>query len=130
MSSKILDALKKEIAAREKELHALVDAANLVAATATGRGRKASFAIGDIGKIVKTSGKSSPGKGSGKRGRPKGSKNRPGAAKPGPKTGKVAVVKTTEKAARPIKKAAKSSKSKGAKARKAAAAAPASSDNA
>jgi len=127
MSSKILNALKQEIAAREKELHALVDAANLIAATATGRGRKAKFTAGDLDSIVKSAGKSKPSKkGSGKRGRPKGSKNKPGAKKPGPKTaGKKAAAKkpvvAKGKPGRPAgKKAGKAKKSKAGRPRKSA----------
>ena len=40
MSSKILQEIRKQISAREKELTALVQAANLLSATAAGRGRK------------------------------------------------------------------------------------------
>ncbi|MFY7972429.1 MAG: hypothetical protein ACOVOO_10835 [Flavobacteriales bacterium] len=140
MSSKILSALKQEIAAREKELHALVDAANLIAATASGRGRKAKFSTGDIDSIVKAAGKGSPKKkGSGKRGRPKGSKNKPGAKKPGPKTAgkKTAAKKAVVAKAKPgrpaVKKAGKAKKSNAGRPRKSAstsAAPAASSENA
>jgi hypothetical protein len=81
---KLLNEIKQEIARREKELNALVDAANLIASLQTGRGRKVKITakiasiLGKAGSTKSTSAKDG-------RGRPKGSKNKPGAKKTGPK---------------------------------------------
>ena len=79
---KLLNEIKQEIARREKELHSLVDAANLIASLQTGRGRKVKITA-RIASILDKKGsvKST----AGGRGRPKGSKNKPGAKKTGPK---------------------------------------------
>ena len=81
---KLLNEIKQEIARREKELHLLVDAANLIASLQTGRGRKVKITARIASILDKTGNpKSSPVKDG--RGRPKGSKNKPGAKKTGPK---------------------------------------------
>lgn len=81
---KILNEIKQEISRREKELNALVDAANLIASLQTGRGRKVKITANIASILDKSStGKTTTGKG--RRGRPKGSKNKPGAKKTGPK---------------------------------------------
>jgi hypothetical protein len=80
---KLLNEIKQEIARREKELHLLVDAANLIASLQTGRGRKVKITARIASILDKTgSPKSSSVKDGG---RPKGSKNKPGAKKTGPK---------------------------------------------
>jgi hypothetical protein len=115
MSKKVIQDLKKEIASRERELQALVDAVNLILSAAPGPGRKGKFKsnvagiLAAMGKADRKAGKT----GTGRRGRPKGSKNRPGAAKPGPKpkADKAAPTAAPKKASgkgpgRPAKKAA------------------------
>jgi hypothetical protein len=103
MSKKVISDLKKEIANKERELNALVEAANLILSASSGRGRKASVSA-NVDAILKNLGKEPKAgkkKGTGKRGRPKGSKNKPGAKKPGPKP----TAKSAEKPA--VKKAGK-----------------------
>jgi hypothetical protein len=87
---KLLNEIKQEIARREKELNALVDAANLIATLQSGRGRKVKITA-RIASILDKTGSSKPSSGKDGRGRPKGSKNKPGAKKTGPKKETVAV---------------------------------------
>jgi hypothetical protein len=90
---KLLNEIKQEIARREKELNALVDAANIIATLQTGRGRKVKITariasiLGKAGSPKSTSAKDG-------RGRPKGSKNKPGAKKTGPKKEAASVTPT------------------------------------
>jgi hypothetical protein len=86
---KLLNEIKQEIARREKELNALVDAANLIATLQSGRGRKVKITA-RIASILDKTGSSKPSSGKDGRGRPKGSKNKPGAKKTGPKKETVA----------------------------------------
>jgi len=81
---KLLNEIKQEIARREKELHLLVDAANLIASLQTGRGRKVKITARIASILDKTGSPKSSSVKDG-RGRPKGSKNKPGAKKTGPK---------------------------------------------
>lgn len=111
MSKKVISDLKKEIANKERELNALVEAANLILSASSGRGRKASVSA-NVDAILKNLGKEPKAgkkKGTGKRGRPKGSKNKPGAKKPGPKkaakSGEKPAVKKAGKRGRPKKSA-------------------------
>jgi hypothetical protein len=107
MSKKVISDLKKEIANKERELNALVEAANLILSASSGRGRKASVTT-NLDAILKNLGKEPKAgkkKGTGKRGRPKGSKNKPGAKKPGPKPAAKSATKSAEKKA--TKKAGK-----------------------
>jgi hypothetical protein len=111
MSKKVISDLKKEIANKERELNALVEAANLILSASSSRGRKASVSA-NVDAILKNLGKEPKAgktKGTGKRGRPKGSKNKPGAKKPGPKktakSGEKPAVKKAGKPGRPKKSA-------------------------
>ena len=81
---KLLNEIKQEIARREKELHLLVEAANLIASLQTGRGRKIKITARIASILDKTGNPKSSAVKDG-RGRPKGSKNKPGAKKTGPK---------------------------------------------
>ena len=81
---KLLNEIKQEIARREKELHLLVEAANLIASLQTGRGRKVKITARIASILDKTGNPKSSAVKDG-RGRPKGSKNKPGAKKTGPK---------------------------------------------
>jgi hypothetical protein len=81
---KLLNEIKQEIARREKELHLLIDAANLIASLQTGRGRKVKITARIASILDKTGSPKSSSVKDG-RGRPKGSKNKPGAKKTGPK---------------------------------------------
>ena len=81
---KLLNEIKQEIARREKELHLLVDAANLIASLQTGRGRKVKITA-RIASILDKNGSPKSSSVKDGRGRPKGSKNKPGAKKTGPK---------------------------------------------
>ena len=81
---KLLNEIKQEIARREKEINALVDAANLIASLQSGRGRKVKITA-RIASILDKTGSSKTSSKKDGRGRPKGSKNKPGAKKTGPK---------------------------------------------
>jgi len=81
---KLLNEIKQEIARREKELNALVDAANIIATLQTGRGRKVKITA-KIASILGKAGSTKSTLAKDGRGRPKGSKNKPGAKKTGPK---------------------------------------------
>ena len=87
---KLLNEIKQEIARREKEVHLLVDAANLIASLQTGRGRKVKITARIASILDKTGSPKSSSVKDG-RGRPKGSKNKPGAKKTGPKKENVAL---------------------------------------
>jgi len=92
MSKRVINDLKKEIANRERELQALVDAVNLIASASSGAGRKVKVSastfgslLGEAAKPGRKSSKKAAKKGTGRRGRPPGSKNKKSAKKPGPK---------------------------------------------
>ena len=87
---KLLNEIKQEIARREKELNALVDAANIIATLQTGRGRKVKITA-KIASILEKAGSTKSTSVKDGRGRPKGSKNKPGAKKTGPKKETVAL---------------------------------------
>lgn len=90
MSSKILQEIRKQISAREKELTALVQAANLLSATAAGRGRKVLIKsnLASILADANTEDDAEPGKR--KRGRPAGTGKKKAASKGTGKRGRPA----------------------------------------
>lgn len=145
MSKKAINDLKKEIAIRERELQALVDAVNLIVSASSGPGRRIKITAKTIGALASDGGtgktkKKTAKKGTGRRGRPPGSKNKKGAKKPGPKpqsggrkrgrpAKKAAVVTPSAPAKKAVKAAAikktKPAKRKASKASKAKSNAPA-----